>query len=42
MLIEKRKREFSNGTVYALLTEDGYPLEFWRRTYWNYIKSVMI
>ena len=27
MLIEKRKREFSNGTVYALLTEDGYPLE---------------
>ena len=27
MLIEKRKRDFSNGTVYALLTEDGYPLE---------------
>ena len=27
MLIEKRKREFSNGTVYALSTEDGYPLE---------------
>ena len=27
MLIEKRKREFINGTVYALYTKDGYPLE---------------
>lgn len=27
MLIEKAKKEFSNGCVYALETEDGFPIE---------------
>lgn len=27
MLIERAKKEFANGTVYALYTKDGYPLE---------------
>lgn len=27
MLKEIRSREFTNGKVYALQTEDGYPLE---------------
>ena len=27
MLTEKKKRDFANGTVYLLETEDGYPIE---------------
>lgn len=27
MLIERAKKEFANGTVYALYTKDGYPNE---------------
>lgn len=27
MLIEKKNKEFANGIVYALSTEDGYPIE---------------
>jgi len=27
MLKEKRSRNFSNGSVYALYTEDNYPIE---------------
>lgn len=27
MLVEKKHREFANGVVYALITEDGYPIE---------------
>lgn len=41
MLKEKRSREFANGIVYALYTEDGYPLEVTDTFLPNYTKDAI-
>ena len=41
MLSEIRKKEFQNGTVYALKTEDGYPVEVTDTFLPNYTKDAI-